>query len=368
VAHDFNNVLTGITGYTDLLLMDLNPSDPIREHLDQIQRAAKRAASLTRQLLAFSRRQVLKPEVLLLNGVVADMEKMLQRLIGEDIDLVTVLDPGLGAVRADPGQIEQVILNLAINARDAMPNGGKLTIETANVELDKAYARRHVAVKPGPHVMLAISDTGHGMDAETQSHIFEPFFTTKEPDKGTGLGLSTVYGIVKQSGGNIWVYSEPGRGTTFKIYLPRVEAAVETKQREQTVSAPVGGSETVLLVEDDDIVRDLACRVLAKRGYQVLEAASGREAVLLCERHRGEIQILITDVVLPQMNGRELAERVRPLQPDMRVLYISGYTGNAIIHHGVLRPGTFFLQKPFTPETLLLKVRQVLESPSPGRP
>jgi PAS domain S-box-containing protein len=362
VAHDFNNLLTAITGYTDILLIDLAEGDPLRDYLEQVQKAALRAAALTRQLLAFSRRQVLQPEVMDLNAAVADMEEMLRRLIGEDIDLITVLDPALGRVKADPGQIEQVIMNLAVNARDAMPRGGKLTIETANVELDEDYAGRHVAVRPGSYVMLAISDTGVGMTPEIQARIFEPFFTTKERGKGTGLGLSTVYGIVKQSGGNIWVYSEIGRGTTFKIYLPRVEGEIVSGDHTRAPIESYGGTETILLVEDDDLVRDLARRVLRKNGYTVLDAQNGGEALLLCEQHDGPIHLMVTDVVLPRMGARELAERLATLRPAMKVLYMSGYTDNAIVHHGTLDPGTAFLQKPFTPESLARKVREVLDA------
>jgi len=364
VAHDFNNLLTVIKGYTELMLEDLKPADPMRSEMEEVQKAADRAAALTRQLLAFSRRQVLAPKVVNLNFLVEDMNKLLCRLLGEDIELCTKLDGSLGSVQADPGQIEQVIMNLAVNARDAMPKGGKLTLETANLELDPAYAREHAMVQPGSYVMLAISDTGCGMDAETLSHVFEPFFTTKEQGKGTGLGLSTVYGIVKQSGGYIWPYSEPGIGTSFKIYLPRVdEMAQREQERAQAAASGLGGTETILLVEDEEGVRGLTRQLLQRHGYTVLEAEHGQDALLLCERYSGPVHLLLTDVVLAaQMSGRELVERLRPLRREMKVLYMSGYSDEAIVHHGVLAPGTAFLQKPFTTESLMRKLREVLDS------
>jgi PAS domain S-box-containing protein len=361
VAHDFNNILTAIIGYSDLTLRSLKNDDSTRHRIEEIHRAAQRAASLTRQLLAFSRKQVLQPKVLDLNSIVADMDQMLRRLIGEDVDLMTMLEPRLGRVKADPGQIEQVLMNLAVNARDAMPQGGHLTIETKNVYLDKTYAQSHVSVQTGRYVMLAVSDTGMGMDAETKDHIFEPFFTTKEKGKGTGLGLSTIYGIVKQSGGNIWVYSEPGHGTTFKVYLPMVEDVVST---EPNMIAPdvARGTETILMVEDETTLRELIHQVLEEEGYTMLVTSNGREALSICEQHEGKIDLLITDVVMPEISGRELAERITHDCPKMKVLFMSGYTDDAIIRHGVLEEGAFFLQKPFTPDDLARKVRTVLEA------
>jgi PAS domain S-box-containing protein len=361
VAHDFNNLLTVIKGYTELMLEDLRPSDPMRTEMEEVQKAADRAAALTRQLLAFSRRQVLAPKVVNLNYLVEDMNKLLRRLLGEDIELCIRLDDNLGSAKADPGQIEQVIMNLAVNARDAMPKGGKLTLETANVELDQAYSREHAMVQPGSYVMLAIADTGSGMDAETLSHVFEPFFTTKEQGKGTGLGLSTVYGIVKQSGGYIWPYSEPGMGTTFKIYFPRVDEMAERLQARAQAASGMGGTETILLVEDEEGVRGLTRQLLQRHGYTVLEAEHGQDALLLCERYSGPIHLLLSDVVLAQMSGRELVQRLTPLRPEMKVLYMSGYSDEAIVHHGVLAPGTAFLQKPFTTESLMRKLREVLD-------
>jgi PAS domain S-box-containing protein len=360
VAHDFNNLLSVIISYAGFAVDALRESDPVHADIVEIQKAGQRAAALTRQLLAFSRKQILEPEVLSINKVVTGIESMLRRLLGEDIDIEVHRADELGSVLADPGQIEQVIMNLAVNARDAMPQGGKLTIETINAELDEDYAEQHVAVKPGRFVMLSVTDTGSGMDAETRAHIFEPFFTTKEKGKGTGLGLSTVYGIVKQSGGNIWVYSEPGRGTTFKVYLPRVDApAADIKRRPVSVMAT--GSETVLLVEDEEAVRRLADRILRSAGYKVLTAAGGSEALLLCEKHDGVIDLLLTDVVMPHMSGRELAERLAKTSPKLKVLYMSGYTDNAIVHHGVLDPGTRFIGKPFAAAELTRKVREVLD-------
>ena len=362
IAHDFNNMLTVIKGYSELLLEEVGSTDGrLRRAASEIYKAADRATTLTRQLLAFSRRQVLEPKLFDLNEVVADMEQMLERLIGEDIQLVSIRSSGLGQVKADPGQIEQVILNLVVNARDAMPQGGKLTIETANVELDEDYARTHVAVQPSAHVMLGVSDSGCGMDAETQAHLFEPFFTTKKKGEGTRLGLATVYGIVKQSGGNMWVYSEPGQGATFKVYLPRVGEAAETIAPPTPVADSASGVETILLVEDEKAVRELAARTLERNGYTVLAAGDAAEATQLAQRHRRRIHLLLTDVVMPEVNGRQLAQQLASLRPGIKVLYMSGYTDDAVVHHGVLEPGVAFLQKPFTAADLARKVRQTLE-------
>ncbi|MEX2156437.1 MAG: response regulator [Gemmatimonadales bacterium] len=363
IAHDFNNLLTVITSYSEILLEDLAPQDPRRGDLEEIRKAAASAAGLTRQLLAFSRQQVLEPRVLDVNAVLASVEKLLKRLLGEDIDLVAALTPQLGAVKADPGQLEQVIVNLAVNARDAMPDGGKLTIETANVDMDEAYVRDHPLAKPGEYVMLAVSDTGVGMDEQTQRRIFEPFFTTKEAGKGTGLGLATVYGIVKQSGGFIWVYSELGHGTTFKIYLPRVDEPVEAVTPPAAPKESLLSTETVLLVEDAAAVRAVTRQVLDRLGYTVLEAPNGKAALHLATKHHGPIHLLLTDVVMPELGGRQLAEQLTALRPELRVLYASGYTDDAVVRHGVLKPGIAYLQKPFTPEVLARKVREVLDSP-----
>ncbi|MCI0487429.1 MAG: response regulator [Blastocatellia bacterium] len=363
IAHDFNNLLTAIMGYSQMILARLKESDPMREEVQEIERASRRAASLTSQLLAFSRKQILQPKVLDLNIVVANMEKMLLRLISEDIELVTKLDASLGRVKVDPGQIEQVMVNLAVNARDAMPKGGKLIVETTNVELDEGYARKHMAVRPGPYVMLAISDTGSGMDEETQSRIFEPFFTTKEQGKGTGLGLSTVYGIVEQSGGNIWLYSEPGRGTTFKVYLPCIDEPAGTLDAHASAVESFRGSETILLVEDDEAVRKLTRQILEMNGYTVLEAGNAGEALAVCQQHTEPIDLMITDVVMPGMSGHELAERLALTGRELKVLYMSGYTDNAIVRHGIMDEDTTFLQKPFTPDSLARKAREVLEKP-----
>jgi PAS domain S-box-containing protein len=361
IAHDFNNMLTIIKGYSQLSLSELKEGHPLRENLEGIQKATDRAADLIRKILAFSRRQVMEMRVLDLNTLLMDLDKLLRRIIGEDIELVTVLAEDLGRVKVDPGQIEQVILNLAINAKDAMPNGGKLTIETTNAELDETYTRSHLAVTPGHYVMLSVSDTGAGMSPEVRERIFEPFYTTKEKGKGTGLGLSTVYGIVKQSAGNIWVYSEPGQGTTFKIYLPREDEPLE-EIREKVVKGELPrGSETVLVVEDEEEVRKLAVRILQKQGYKVLEASQGNEALFICEQHEESIHLLVTDVVMPGMSGRDLSERLTSLRPEIKILYMSGHTNGAIVHHGVLEPGVNLLQKPFTPEALARKVREVLE-------
>ena len=364
LAHDFNNILTAINGYADLIFLDLEPDSPLRPSLAEIRRAGERAGDLTRQLLAFSRRQLLQPRVLDLNSLITVNIKMLKRLLGEDIELVTLLDPSLGQVKADAGQMDQVILNLALNARDAMPEGGKLTLETRNVALDEEYAQQHFSLRPGSYVMLSMSDIGCGMDAETLAHIFEPFFTTKGPGKGTGLGLSTVYGIVQQSGGSIWVYSELGAGTTFKIYLPRIGEPLPEAEEKRTEPESPRGSETILVVEDDEIVRNLTCQALRRYGYQVVEAADGGEALLACERHPEMIPLMITDVVMPQMSGPELAARLQQLHPETQVLYISGYTGDAVVRHGLSTAALFFLQKPFTPRALVHRVRDILDQKS----
>jgi PAS domain S-box-containing protein len=363
IAHDFNNLLTVTIGYCDLALSRIGAQDPLRRDLEEIRKASDRCAALTRQLLAFSRKQILLPKVINLGDVVGDMDNMLRRLIGEDIDLVSVRGKDLRNVKADPGQIEQVIANLAVNARDAMPRGGNLTIETSNVVLDDAYAAGHQYVSPGSYVMLAVSDTGRGMDEGTVARIFEPFFTTKELGKGTGLGLSTVYGIVKQSGGHINVYSEPGIGTTFKIYFPPVEETVADKSKGGALPLEeLRGSETVLVVEDEELVREMVREILGHYGYTVLEARSGAEAVDLCSRHRGTIHLMLTDVVMPGMSGVELSKRLAPMQPGMMVLFMSRYTADAIVHQGILESGIMFIQKPFSMDSLTHKVRAVLGS------
>ncbi|MBI4458754.1 MAG: response regulator, partial [Acidobacteria bacterium] len=362
IAHDFNNHLGIIIGFSEVIVDALGSDDPLRTKAEMIKEAGLRAASLTRQLLAFSRKQVLEPRVLDLNAVVTEVTNMLRPLIGEDVELVEVLSPELGQVKADPAQIDQIIMNLAVNARDAMPDGGRLTIETANVELDEDYSEGHAATRSGPYVMLAISDTGIGMDKEIQAHMFEPFFTTKGQDKGTGLGLATVYGIVKQSGGYIWVYSEVGRGTTFKIYLPKLDVAVPAAKIDKVLPSALTGSETILVAEDEEMLRELAREFLASSGYTVLEAGNGEQAIEISGRHQGPIHLLMTDAVMPRMGGRELAQSLRSRRPDIKVLYVSGYTDDAIFRNGLLAPGTAFLQKPFTRETLLFKLREVLES------
>ena len=362
VAHDFNNLLTVINGYSEIMLGQLKADDPNQKCVGEIKKAGDRAAALTRQLLAFSRRQFLMPQVLDLNQVVADVHTMLKRMIGEDIDLVTIPGQNLGRVKADSGQIEQVLLNLAVNARDAMPQGGKLTIETANVELDESYVRNHVTMKSGSYVMLAVSDSGTGMDAETQKRMFEPFFTTKGQGKGTGLGLSTVYGIVKQSGGYIWAYSEPGHGTTFKAYLPQVnEQPVEIVGPKKANVEELCGTETILIVEDDAAVCTLVHSTLELYGYQVLEATNGAEALLVSEQYQRKIHLLLTDLVMPGISGRVLAERMAISHAGMKVIYMSGYTDDTVVRHGVLAATTAYLQKPFTPVALSRKVREVLD-------
>jgi PAS domain S-box-containing protein len=363
IAHDFNNLLTAITGYSELLLGELPPEDLRRSHAEEIRKAGERAASLTQQLLAFSRRQVLEPKVLDVNVVVSDIERMLRRLIGEHIELKTRKAADLWKVKADPGQIEQAILNLVLNARDAMPSGGTLAIETSNADLDQEFARSHVPTQPGSYVMVAVSDTGIGISEEVKARLFEPFFTTKERGKGTGLGLSTTYGIVKQSGGYLWCDSEVGRGTRFQVFLPRVEEPV-SEVVERKTSPPIHpGDETVLLVEDEPEVRSLVQRILKTQGYTVVTAANPDEALAVAREFKGPIQLMVTDVVMPGMSGLQLAERLNPTRPDMKVLFVSGYTNDAIGHQGVLDPGTAFLQKPFTPNTLARKVREVLEAP-----
>jgi len=362
IAHDFNNLLTAILGSAQLLLHNTPEGDPRREDAEEIRHAGLRAAELTRQLLAFSRRQVLAPKRLELNVVVANMERMLQRLLGEDVELHTSLDPASGAVSADPGQLEQVLLNLAVNARDAMPGGGRLSVATTRVTLNEEHTERRHRMPPGDYACLAVTDSGIGMDEVTQAHLFEPFFTTKEVGKGTGLGLATVYGIVKQSGGYIWVYSEPARGTTVKVYLPRVAGVTEAPTPAPEPKRVPGGHETVLLVEDATPVRTLARRSLEARGYRVLDAADGRAALEISARHDGDIDLLLTDVVMPGMSGRELAERLAPLRPGMKVLYTSGYTDDAMVRQGVLTAGVAFLPKPFVPDTLARKVRDVLDA------
>ena len=359
VAHDFNNLLTVITSYSDLVYQDLPPDDPRRDDVDQVRKAADGAAALTRQLLAFSRQQVLEPKVIDLNSVVDNLKKILQRVIGEDVELTTVLAAELAAVKADVSQIEQILMNLAVNARDAMPTGGKLTIETTNVDYDPERQQRSDGSTE--FVMLAVTDTGTGMDEATKARIFEPFFTTKQPGKGTGLGLATVYAIVTQAGGFIWVYSELGHGTSFKIYLPQVDA-VATTAAVARVDLP-RGTETVLLVEDAAAVRAVARQVLQRQGYNVLEASDGEDALHLAARYQGTIDLVLTDVVMPRAGGRELAERLLTVRRDTRVLYMSGYTDDSVVRHGILEGGVAYLQKPFSPEGLARKVREVLDAP-----
>jgi signal transduction histidine kinase/CheY-like chemotaxis protein len=360
VAHDFNNLLTAVSGYAVLIQSRFEAPDPIRTYADEILTSSDRAAQLTRQLLAFGRRQVLQPRVLDLNDVVRGMEGLLRRLVGEHIDLGTSLDPRLGSVRADQGQIEQVIMNLAVNARDVMPNGGKLTIETRNIDLDGSYFERHGRARTGPHVVLAVSDTGCGMNPETRSHVFEPFFTTKEQDQGTGLGLATVYGVVKQSDGDVWVYSELGQGASFKIYLPRIDQA-PTPPKEGSRIQRRTATETLLLAEDSDAVRRLLREILRKAGYTVLEARNGAEALEISRTFDGVIDLLLTDMVMPQMSGRELGAHLAMKRPQMKVLFMSGYTEEAIVRNGVLAPGTAFLEKPFTSASVMARVRELLD-------
>ncbi len=363
VAHDFNNMLTVISGYTRMILDELPPDDALRANAEEIQMAADRAAGLTNQLLTFSRRQVMRPRVINVNTVLAETEKMLRRLIGEDIVLTLNPAPEVGNIRADPGHIEQAIVNLVVNARDAMPNGGHITIETANVVLDNVYATGHLGVNPGDYVMIAVSDTGFGMNAETKRHIFEPFYTTKPKGKGTGLGLATVYGMVKQSGGDIWVYSEPGRGTTFKLYFPTVAESATGSEGRDAAPTKSRGHETILVVEDEEAVRDLTVRILRQLGYTVLTASAGAEALEIANAHQGPITLLVTDVVMPGMTGKQLAGSLMQNRPDLRVLYVSGYTENTVLSRGGLDPGVEFLPKPFSREMLASKLRSMLDPP-----
>jgi two-component system cell cycle sensor histidine kinase/response regulator CckA len=364
VAHDFNNLLSVILSYGDFLLEDLAADDPIRDDVEQMTIAGKRAADLTRQLLLFSRQQVLETQVLDLNTLVSDMRKMIQRVVGEDVEVVALPNAKASVVLADPGSLEQVIMNLVVNARDAMPTGGKLTIETSDVELDQDYVEAHLGAHLGPHVVLSVSDNGLGMDHEVQTRVFEPFFTTKELGKGTGLGLSTVFGIVSQTGGHVGVYSEPSQGTTFRVYLPSA-GPVHGSAPDGVITETLGGNETVLLVEDEEQVRVVACTVLRRHGYQVLEARNAGEALLICESHPGDIHVLLSDVVMPQMSGPQLAKRLAPMRPNMKILYMSGYTDDAAVRHGLVERGVAFLQKPLTPTMLTRKVRQVLDSLRP---
>ncbi len=360
VAHDFNNMLTIILGYCNLTLDQLPGADPLRSNIEGIRKAAERAALLTRQMLAFSRRQVLQPRILDLNEIITDISKMIRRLIGENIELVISPDRTLHRVKADPSQIEQILMNLIVNSRDAMPDGGRIVIETRNVELDENYTRRHAASHPGGYAMIAVTDNGMGMDAKTTQLIFEPFFTTKTTDQGTGLGLATVYGIVKQSGGNIWVYSEPGQGTTFKIYLP-VVADKEPREKPKTDSGSLTGTETVLLVEDESELRILARDILKKNGYRIIEAVHGEDALAKASQHHGPIHLMISDVMMPKLGGQELARRLKSTRKETKVIFMSGYASDAVLRHGVLEPGAVFIEKPFTGDTLMQHVRRVLD-------
>jgi signal transduction histidine kinase/CheY-like chemotaxis protein len=361
VAHDFNNMLSVILGYSETILADLNPADPIYKDLSEVKAAAERSANLTRQLLAFSRRQTIAPKVIDLKEQMKGMEFLLRRIIGEDIDLEFVFPEYVWSVSMDPSQLDQIVANLAVNARDAMPDGGKMTIEMGNITLDEAYCQDHLGFSPGEYVLLALSDNGCGMDKETLAHVFEPFFTTKGEGKGTGLGLSTVYGIVKQNNGFVNFYSELGQGTAAKIYLPRHVGEEKAQSAPTLKTGTAGGHETILLVEDEGQVRRLAKTILERSGYQVLEAGEPFEAIALCEKHPGDIHLVLTDVVMPNMNGKDLEERIRVLKPNIKSLFMSGYTANAIAHRGVLEKGIHFIQKPFSLTTLAKKVREVLD-------
>lgn len=361
IAHDFNNLLTVIGGYSELALSQLTKGDPLGDNIQEIRKASERASELTRQLLVFSRRQILEMRTLDLNVLIQGMESMLRRVLGEDIELTLRKGSDLGCIKSDPGQIEQVVMNLAVNARDAMPSGGRLILETQNVSLDEAYTHHHIGVTPGPYVMLSVSDTGCGMTAEIRDRAFEPFFTTKEKGKGTGLGLSTVFGIVKQSNGSIWVYSEPGEGSTFKIYLPRMDEPVDVAIKSEELKEIPRGKETVLVVEDEEEVRKLAVRILKKQGYRVLEAAFGGEALMIVEQHPEPIHLILTDVVMPRMSGPELIDHLRRVRRDFKVLYMSGYTDESVVLHGVQAGEVSLLQKPFTVQMLGKRVREVLD-------
>jgi CheY-like chemotaxis protein len=360
VAHDFNNLLTSIICNVELAEQELNASDPLVQYLSEVNRAAQSAASLTRQLLAFSRKQIIEPKVLNLNYLVGNIQKMMTRLIGEDIELRTILAKELGSVKVDAGQFEQVLVNLAVNARDAMPEGGVLIIETANIDLDADYSLHHPHTQPGKYIMLAVSDTGHGMSEEVKEHLFEPFFTTKGKGRGTGLGLATTFGAVKQAGGSIEVYSEVDRGTTFKIYLPRIDEQAATLARTTPSLDLLHGTETILVVEDEPGVREMALKILKRFGYTTLHAPSGEDAFILAAKFADRIDLLLTDVVMPGMNGRELAERITLLHPEMKVLFTSGYTENVIVHHGVIEENLNFIGKPYSPQGLAQKIREVL--------
>ena len=364
IAHDLNNMLNVVNGYSELVLDEIGGDNPLRGDLELIQEAGKRAASLTSQLLAFARKQIRQPEILDLNGEITQMESFLRRIIREDIDLAVIAGPHLGLINADPGQIQQIIMNLAVNARDAMPTGGKLIIETSSVEFDARYVEKHLATVEGRYVMLAISDTGIGMDEEVRARVFEPFFTTKEKGKGTGLGLATVYGIVKQNGGFIWVYSEPGNGTTFKIYFPLARAKAARAIAVERDECSLGGSETVLVVEDEDAVRGLACRILRSLGYHVLESSDGKGALRIVGEYEGTIHLIVTDMIMPGMSGKELVSKIGETRPGVKSLFISGYTDNSVVHQGILDPKIAFLQKPFTVKAFALKVREVIDSPA----